>query len=627
MVTAREATASQPVAADEVQPGDVAEAESRRFTRGRLAALACLLASCAIGLVAFVQLIRSMMTGYDPTDEGFYLYAADPSNKANIANGVWGMYIGLLYRAVGYSLIGFRIAGVAVLACCAAWLGWQAGRFLGFLAGHPLDRIARTALCVSTISAAQLYYALVIFTPSYNWLALCGLMLVLAGIFGVLTTGVNRSRIWHVALISVGCFLAFWGRNVAGLGVWILAQALVFTLAKGGRRDRLMLIAAGVGALAVLGAMHALILLDPATTLTAINHAKSFNFTHGFSTPMDVLIRHAFEEILRAPRATGQTAGVRPLLGLAPALAWFLRPSHRATAAAFTSCASVFAVGAILTAQHRFDGGPGSYTHLTPSVLALVVTAGLAWASCAVVRRKAESAQQGLSRPAALLAGGFAAVLLAVQTLYAFTSNNPLLGQTSGAAVLGLLAVVLLLAAAVGRQHLPAAILTIALLVPVALVVCLTTGRQSPYRDAPLADANTYATINRHGARILLAPQNAAYFTELQRAARAAGFTPGTPLVDLTPFHPGAAEALGAAAPDTLLFGYTMSTARWVLSQQPQTVWRDAWLLTGRMSGRDGDFNNVTSVVGRSFPSDYELVATITWPSWPAEQLWRPRAS
>jgi hypothetical protein len=605
---------------------DAGPARPRTFTAARLLALACLLVSCAFGVFAIALLIRSTFTGYEPTDEGFYLYAADPSNKANIANGLWGMYIGLLYRAVGYSLVGFRIAGVVVLAGCAAWLGVQAGRFLGFLAGRPMDRIARAALVVSTVVAAQLYYALMILTPSYNWLALCGLMLVLAGLFGVLIADVRWSRLGHIALISVGCFLTFWGRNVAGVGVWVLAQALVFAFAKGSRRDRLRLVAAGVGTLVVLGALHALILLDPSATLSAVNRAKSFNFTHGFSTPLGVLVSGAIHQVIHAPRATGHTARLWPLLGLAPALAWFVRPPLRAAVAAFASCASVLAVGGVLIATHGFDGGPGSYTDLTPSILALAVTAGLAWACSALLRRRSATTEQGLPRRAALLAGVFAAALLATQALYAFTSNNPLLGQSSGASVLGLLAVQLLLVAAVGRGRLLPAVLSVALLVPLAMTACLVAGRQAPYRDAPLAQATTYATINRHGARIRLAPQYAAYFTDLEHAATAAGFTPGTPLMDLTPFDPGAAEALGATAPDTLLFGYGKDTARWVLSQQDRAVWHDAWLLTGNMDGSTTNFNVVTSVVGRSFPADYELVTTVKWPSYGArQQLWRPR--
>jgi hypothetical protein len=147
-----------------------------------------------------------------------------------------------------------------------------------------------------------------------------------------------------------------------------------------------------------------------------------------------------------------------------------------------------------------------------------------------------------------------------------------------------------------------------------------------PYRDAPLATASTEAIVNRHGARLTLAPGYAAYFDHLVPPARAAGFTPGTPLIDLTPFDPGAAEALGAAAPNTLLFGFTIDTARWVLSVQDQAVWRGAWLLTRKTTFTDQDINTVTSVVGRSFPADYVLVTEALWPTGKApHQLWRPR--
>ncbi len=340
-----------------------------------------------------------------------------------------------------------------------------------------------------------------------------------------------------------------------------------------------------------------------------------------------MLVRHAFEQVLDAPRATYEMAGLLPLLGLAPALAWFVRPAQRMTAAALASCGAVVAVGGVLALAHGFDGGPRSYANLTPSVLALVITAALAWVSCAVLRRRTAEMAQGLPRPAALLAGVVAVTLLGVQALYAFTSNHALLGQSSGASVLGLLAVGLLLVAAVGRHRLVPAVLSVAVVAPVALTVCMITGRDAPYRDAPLSRATTYATVNRHGARIKLAPEYAAYLNEMVPKAKAAGFTPGTPLIDLTPFYPGVPEVLGAAAPNTLLFGYAPSTARWVLSVQDQKVWRGAWVLVREGVFTDQDITSVTSVVGRSFPADYELMVSATWPygRYP-QQLWRPRA-
>jgi hypothetical protein len=583
------------------------------------------LSACA--LLGIGVLMRSTFTGYDITDEGFYLYAADPANKADVANGLWGAYVGLLYRAVGFSLVGFRIAGVVLLALCAGWLGRQVGGFLGFLTGRAVGRPARWALIVSTVSAACLYYALMILTPSYNWLALCGLMLTISGVLGMLTAAAGRPRPAYMALISTGCFLAFWGRNVAGVGIWVLAQALVLIFAARDRRDRLRLFGFGLATLVILGVLHAVFVLDPAATVHAVERAKSFNFTHGFSKPAGALAREAVEQVFHAPRLTYRVAGLLPLLGLAPALAWFARPRRRMAVAAAGSCAAVVAVGGVLVAAHGFDGGPGSYARLTPSVLALVVTAGLAWACCGVLRRRSGETAQGLDRRAALLVGVIAVTLLGTQALYAFTSNNALLGQSSGAAVLGLLAVALLLVAAVGRERLVPAVLSVAVLTPVALTVCMITGRDAPYRDAPLATATAYATINRHGARIRLAPQYAAYFNDLVQPARAAGFTPGTPLIDLTPFNPGAPEVLGAGAPNTLLFGYTTSTARWVLSVQDRAAWRGAWLLVRETVFTDREINDVTSVVGRSFPADYELVAVALWPfgKYP-QQLWRPRA-
>lgn len=590
------------------------------------ASLIGLVASVAVAVLANAALIGSMFTGYDVTDEGFYLYAADPSNRTNVANGLWGMYLGLLYEAVGYSLVGFRIAGAVLLATCAGWLGWQTGALLGMLAGRPLNRIGRIALVVSTVTAAQLYYAMMVLTPSYNWLALCGLMLALAGLIGVLTpSGRPAADFGNMSLISFGSFLCLWGRMVAGAAVLVIAHVLVLSLAAGGRRHRVKLIAAGTGAMVVLGAAHSIVMLDPATTLDVIQRAGLFNFAHGFSELPSMMMDDVLSQVRLAPRTIHATAWWWPLLGFAAALAVFAPSARRSAIAAAAACAAVLTVGAALVIAGRFGGGAPSYTHLTPAVLALLLTAALGWAGCALARRTCGDREGGLPRRAALLIGVLVAVLVSAQALYAFTSNNPLLGQMSSAAVLSILGSQLLLAAAAGRRMV-SAVLTLALLMPSALAACVVTGRQRPYRDAPLAMATVPVTINRHGAQILLAPDYAAYYNDLAGRATAAGFTPGTPLIDLTPFSPGVPERLGALAPDTLLMGYTAGTAQWVAARQDHAVWRNAWLLVRRTDQGSMDVNSVTAALGRLYPADYEMIASATYPYHGNEhQLWRPR--
>jgi hypothetical protein len=586
-----------------------------------------LILSVCFAVPATALLIDSMFAGYDVTDEGFYLYAADGSNKTNAANGLWGMYIGLVYQASGYSLVGFRLAGWLLLAACAGWLGHQTGGLVGALTGWPLCRVGRVAVVVSTVTAAQLYYALMILTPSYNWLAVCGLMLTLAGVFGVLAGSARAAaRFGNAALVSLGCFLTFWARSVAGVAVWVLAQILIFIFADASRRDRLKLVAVSASGLVVLAAIHSIAMLDPASTVEAMQRAKEFNFTHGFSKSPRNMVFDGLDQLRAAPRNIYDTVRWWPLLGAVPALARFAAVARRVPLAAIVACTAVLAVGAVLVVNRRFDGGPQSYLYLTPAVMGLLLTAAIAWAACAVVRRSCPDRDAGLPRRALVVFGVLTIAVLATQTLYAFTSNNVLFGQMSGASVLGLLGAQLLLTAAVGRQRILLALLTFALLVPSALSACVVSGRKHPYRDAPLAQATVPVTINRHGAQILLAAEYAAYYHELVGSAQAAGFVPGTPLIDLTPFSPGLPEALGALAPNTLLMGYTADTARWAVSQQDQTIWRDAWLLVRRTDDAGADVNSVTCVLGRNFPTDYEMISTATYPyNGNEHQFWRPR--
>jgi hypothetical protein len=595
----------------------------------RVAAGLVLTVLTVVLLAALVILLWGTGRGYDISDEAFYLFAASPGNRTNNANGIWGSYLGLVYRWSGFSLVNMRLIGMAMLVGSSLWFSARLSRLVGSLTERTVTATGRLAAALFAVSGALLYYGLGILTPSYNLLAMCSILICLAGAFGAVAMPARRSTsIGSAVAISAGAFVAFWCRSGAGVGLWIICVVLVLTVSLSGtdRRYRLGLVGAAVASLAAFAAAHAIFVLGPEATFSALLTARDFNFAGGFGKPLGELAADSLSGLLDVPGAVVHAAGPLPVLGLLPLGAVAVPGRSRAFAVACLASVGVVACGATLIYQGAFNGGPTSYTTVTPATLAIVVTAAISWLAAAWARRRVDPAG-GLPKQARTAVAVLAAVLLLSEVLYAFTSNNALIGQTSGASVLGLTAAGLLLLAAVGRGWSAVALIALAAITPAAALASASGVVDQPYRgDGPLARADTLATVSARGSRVLLTHAQAKYFRDLVQPAEAAGFRRGTPLIDLTPFSPGASVALGAAAPRTLLYGFTTATARWVVEHQEGDQWKRAWLLVRTDAGATIAPESVTRALGRSFPSDYVLVTTAVWPFGNQhQQLWRPR--
>ena len=88
----------------------------------------------------------------------------------------------------------------------------------------------------------------------------------------------------------------------------------------------------------------------------------------------------------------------------------------------------------------------------------------------------------------------------------------------------------------------------------------VASGMQHPYRqNAPILAQTTVTSLGPGlGSILRLDPATATYITTLRNAARSAGLTDETQLIDITGRMPGGVYAIGAAAPGTpwLLSGY-----------------------------------------------------------------------
>jgi hypothetical protein len=136
-------------------------------------------------------------------------------------------------------------------------------------------------------------------------------------------------------------------------------------------------------------------------------------------------------------------------------------------------------------------------------------------------------------------------------------------------------------------------------------------------------------SVGPHGSVLRLDEQTAAYLDALRSAAYGAGFAPGTPMLDFTYYSATALYDLDALVPHSLIptvgaYYATNDLARWSIEQLEVTIWQSAWLLTAPENPAAPDPKAV-SILGRTFPDDYELVGELRW--WQRDelqQIWRP---
>lgn len=597
-----------------------------------------LVVTILFGAAAAALLVGSG-SGLDLTDEGHYLLAADNHQPTAAFNSLFGHYTGIVFRAVGYDIVAFRIVGVLILALAGLVLGLAVVR----LVAPGARRTTRSCVAIGVAAGSLTQYNIFLRTPGYNWLTLIGLMLVVAGAaLELLERPSRRDDVGATVLLGLGVFLSFMGKAPAGAAA--AAVGIVATLVPlGGPAvgPRLRVGAAAALVAAALFAAHFLFVEGPAATAQTLRDSLDML---GVMDPAHYRIGSALvgtgREALAIPREVVTATGGLVWLGLLPLVAWFAPSARGSLVAAGASAAAVIVVSVDLIVAGLWEGGPQHYHANGVAALSLAMTMLLA-AVATVTALTARRWLPGRPRPdppairgpipppsSRLLVVGVLAVASAFA--YAFGSNNGLVTQTSGATILLLLGTTLVLAAVIGSS-LQASVLTAgAVILAIVAGIVVPTARATPYRTAPLDEATVSIAFGQHATPLLVDPAAAAYWNQVATSTAAAGWHPGTRLLDLT-WSPSLAYALGATVPTVLLPRVGIVTTAnasaieaLALSGDPAD-WASAWVVVPPDQAAI-EPGRILATVGRSFPADYVLVADLTAPGTGLhQQIWRPR--
>ncbi len=595
----------------------------------------------------------------DLTDEGVSLLQARPHDANEIAPSPFGRVTAPIFWLVRDNLRVFRIVGFLVLGVTTA--------VLILLVITPRIRGRAAIALTGGVAAAAAFYAEYIRTPNYNWVVGAALGVVGIGLFIVVapprriaTWDRWRSDLLGGTLIGFGTAITLTARIHSAIAAVIVVVSAWFLSSLGRstqgatlRAATVQALRAGVAAAATCAAWILLALVLPAGGIGALRRdaRNTIDWLDAAgSTSTGGLGRYPedFREFVGAiasalgKQAPGVALGLLAAAGvLAYIVIWRARSGTRSdhnppsrTAVAVLTTGSALG-GAVLSALARGElhAGYVSTEDLGPTLFALVI-----WA--AVGRSMGVATAAGLARgvrartasPNRNVQPGWiflTTALLGLAVAVSVGSGNSMAYQLHYGSVL-LIAALTCVVGLWNQQHSPiephSDLLFSREARPAQLliaVVCVAFGafalqsvldaRSDPYRQSPLSSAAAPVHSRATGVTVDLPDAQGRGLEHLEREARMAGWKPGTPLLDISPFHPGVTFWLGADPPFSVY--PTVESARatksllLTISREREDNLRDAWLLVSSKILGDVDYEAIAGALGRPWPCGYEPVA------------------
>src|SRR3954447_14623890 len=606
------------------------------LTTDRAAALTRAVAAAVVAWAAvavpLLAVVLDADRGVDAMDESHYLLAAQPWASTSAFDGVFGWYLGILLRILGDDVARLRVVAALVLVLASLPAARATRRAAETATGDAWPSWLRAVWPAGVAAGSLCFYVVFVRTPAYNWFAEVGLLLVAAGLTGLVVPasgGLRRADVVATAVpLGAGLAITAVGKTTSALGALAVVTVSAVTVALLGRTPprwvRTIGAATGV-VLAVALALHLLLVSGLGTTLTALRRAAGAVATvdpalYTVSGVLGGAVHGVWDVLAGSPGPLVLWAEL-PLLALlatgrpeAERRGWLL------------ALALPGLVLPVLLVVHDFPGGVAGLA-AAAGPPALAAETGLAVALVAATWRVSEpaSSQRRDGVMSLLLLGaGLGGLALCVP----LGTNVQYATQTPAATGLFACAAAVLLAAAPARVRVPALTALVAAVVLLAAVVVPTSRTQAPYRLRPLREQVLPRSVVPGAPPLLVDAATAAWVDALRHDAAEAGWRPGTPLLDLT-WHPLAVLARDGRAPATLLpafpgWGSEAASAAYALRQQDPAWGRRAWILVPAQQPA-ATTDAAVRVVGRTFPGDYVLVGRLTAPYDGQQQdLWRP---
>lgn len=180
--------------------------------------------SLVLLVYAFGMIVLNANRGLDITDESYYMLNVMQPEKITGSATNFGYALRPLYLIAGESIALYRVLGVIVLMLFSGFMGKSIFDYLVYQGLVIKDLKLGISMALVSMSLCLGYYSHYwLLTPSYNWLALLGGVLIVTGFLKLQTLCRESSRSWLIVLfISIGGFISFVAKPTTAvfLGIW-----------------------------------------------------------------------------------------------------------------------------------------------------------------------------------------------------------------------------------------------------------------------------------------------------------------------------------------------------------------------------------------------------------------------
>ncbi|AZY48738.1 hypothetical protein C0J09_05960 [Bordetella avium] len=565
---------------------------------GQAAPLACvenaLLALCATGTALLLWwLLKYSNYGFEFTDESFYVVSMANPFIHDYSHTQFGFVYHPIYNLLGGDIVNLRQANIFTIF----GLAWA----LAYLFLKPMaSEVKNNHLTLLAVTAGLATSALIqldawLLTPSYNSLALQALLLTAIGML-LSDNSYRPASLTGWSLIGIGGWLAFMAKPstalALALGVFLyLVFARKFSA-------RLILISVAVSASLLL---FSAMLID-GSILEFINRIKkAIEFGKILGSGHTLL--HIFR--IDSFHLTEKTIALIAMIFISVFASIYSVYSRKRilSLAGFLIATGFFSVTALATVGNiglALDTGPFR-SFLIFGLFFSAAAAGLTLGK--FDRLKSIPAPQR----------AIACFFLATPYIYAFGTNGNYWSAGGAAAIFWLFSGLIFLTPLVRERASWLVLLPVAIATQAITVMLLQTGFEAPYRQPQAIKLNdTAVTFGAKKSTLVLPDSYAKYISSAVSAAKKKGFTPGTPVIDLSGQSPGLLYALGAESIGQAwnVGGYpgSLDLAKVALERTPCEKIAAAWVLL-EPEGPRSISNELMSSIGSAFPDGYTRVA------------------